>query len=149
MVVIMKLLPQVVNQLGLIPHWIVDCQLPLHLVQLNCWAGKRWACRTFMSQVDLLHFIENWNFYGLEYEKERDLKRIFCSHQAIEYFQKLLHDLEIVCSYSLDTVLEAVLRFVVDFQKLRPDLVARSYLQVGYQMSSHGHCAWRVHLIVF
>lgn len=50
--------------------------------------------------------------------------------KAIEYFQKLLHDLDIICSYSLDTVLEAVLRFVVDFQKLHPDLVARSYLQL-------------------
>lgn len=51
--------------------------------------------------------------------------------QAIEYFQKLLHDLDIICSYSLDTLLEDTLRFVVEFQKLQPDLVARSHLQVG------------------
>ncbi|KAF7148578.1 hypothetical protein RHSIM_Rhsim03G0251800 [Rhododendron simsii] len=50
--------------------------------------------------------------------------------KAVEYFQKLLHDLDILCSYSLDPLLEGVLRFVVEFQKFQPDLVARAHLQV-------------------
>ncbi|PHT42522.1 hypothetical protein CQW23_16547 [Capsicum baccatum] len=49
--------------------------------------------------------------------------------KAAEYFQKLLHELEIICSYNLDTVFEGLLRFVVEFQKLRPELVARAHLQ--------------------
>ncbi|KAG5594107.1 hypothetical protein H5410_035339 [Solanum commersonii] len=50
-------------------------------------------------------------------------------YQAAEYFQKLLHELEIICSYSLDPVFEGVLRFVVEFQKFQPELVARAHLQ--------------------
>ncbi|XP_071908652.1 uncharacterized protein [Coffea arabica] len=50
--------------------------------------------------------------------------------KAVDYFKKLLHDLEVICSYTLDPVLEVVLRFVVAFQKLHPDLVARAYLQL-------------------
>ncbi|XP_060172014.1 uncharacterized protein LOC132603127 [Lycium barbarum] len=49
--------------------------------------------------------------------------------KAAEYFQKLLHELEIVCSYNLDPVFEGVLRFVVEFQKIQPELVARAHLQ--------------------
>ncbi|KAM3300898.1 N-alpha-acetyltransferase 35, NatC auxiliary subunit isoform X1 [Capsicum chacoense] len=49
--------------------------------------------------------------------------------KAVEYFQKLLHELEIICSYNLDPVFEGLLRFVVEFQKLRPELVARAHLQ--------------------
>ncbi|XP_052181758.1 uncharacterized protein LOC127794578 isoform X2 [Diospyros lotus] len=50
--------------------------------------------------------------------------------KAVEYFQKLLHDLDIICSNSLDPSFEGVLRFVVEFQKFQPDLVARAHLQV-------------------
>ena len=50
--------------------------------------------------------------------------------QAIEYFMKLLHDLHIICSYSLELSLENALHFVVKFQKSQPDLVARAHLQV-------------------
>uniref|UniRef100_A0A2P2LNG2 N-alpha-acetyltransferase 35 NatC auxiliary subunit n=1 Tax=Rhizophora mucronata TaxID=61149 RepID=A0A2P2LNG2_RHIMU len=50
--------------------------------------------------------------------------------EAIEYFEKLLHDLDAVCSYSLDPSLEVLLRFVVQFQQSKPDLVARAHLQV-------------------
>lgn len=50
--------------------------------------------------------------------------------KAVDYFEKLLHDLEVICSYTLDPMLEVVLRFVVGFQKLHPDLVARAYLQL-------------------
>ncbi|KAK9277730.1 hypothetical protein L1049_007277 [Liquidambar formosana] len=50
--------------------------------------------------------------------------------KAVEYFEKLLNDLDIICSYSLDPLFERVLRFVVQFQKSQPDLVARAHLQV-------------------
>ncbi|KAI3446874.1 hypothetical protein Pfo_003539 [Paulownia fortunei] len=50
--------------------------------------------------------------------------------KAVNYFQKLLHDLEIICSYSWDPVFEGALRFVVDFQKFQPDLVARAHIQL-------------------
>ncbi|KAF9624998.1 hypothetical protein IFM89_016930 [Coptis chinensis] len=56
--------------------------------------------------------------------------RILSWKKAIEYFQKLLHDLDILCSFTLDPSLEGILRFVVRFQKLQPDLVARSHLQL-------------------
>uniref|UniRef100_A0A0D3FBQ8 N-alpha-acetyltransferase 35, NatC auxiliary subunit n=1 Tax=Oryza barthii TaxID=65489 RepID=A0A0D3FBQ8_9ORYZ len=48
---------------------------------------------------------------------------------AIRYFEKLLRDLDIVCSSPLDPVLENVLHFVVQFQKSVPDLVPRAFLQ--------------------
>ncbi|KMT02776.1 hypothetical protein BVRB_8g193630 isoform A [Beta vulgaris subsp. vulgaris] len=48
---------------------------------------------------------------------------------ALEYFKKLLQDLDIICSFSLDPLLEKVLQFIVEFQKLQPDLVARAHLQ--------------------
>lgn len=50
--------------------------------------------------------------------------------EAIEYFKKLLHDLDFICSYSLDPSLEVLMQFVVQFQKAKPDLVARAHLQV-------------------
>ncbi|KAJ6831291.1 N-alpha-acetyltransferase 35, NatC auxiliary subunit [Iris pallida] len=50
--------------------------------------------------------------------------------KAIEYFDKLLHDLDVICSFSLDPMLEVVLQFVVQFQKSQPDLVARAHLQL-------------------
>ncbi|XP_024965539.1 N-alpha-acetyltransferase 35, NatC auxiliary subunit isoform X2 [Cynara cardunculus var. scolymus] len=56
--------------------------------------------------------------------------KILSWKKAVEYFQKLLHDLEAICSHPLDPSFEGVLRFVVEFQKLQPDLVARSHLQL-------------------
>ncbi|CAL9132181.1 unnamed protein product [Musa textilis] len=50
--------------------------------------------------------------------------------KAVGYFQKLLHDLDFVCSFNMEPVLEDVLHYVVQFQKLQPDLVARAYLQI-------------------
>ncbi|GJX16317.1 N-alpha-acetyltransferase 35, NatC auxiliary subunit isoform X1 [Tanacetum coccineum] len=50
--------------------------------------------------------------------------------KAVEYFQKLLHDLDVLCSHPVDSSFEGALRFVVEFQKLQPDLVARSHLQL-------------------
>ncbi|KAJ9535555.1 hypothetical protein OSB04_un001307 [Centaurea solstitialis] len=56
--------------------------------------------------------------------------KILSWKKAVEYFQKLLHDLEAICSHPLDPSFEGALRFVVEFQKLQPDLVARSHLQL-------------------
>ncbi|KAK1550417.1 hypothetical protein Q3G72_018707 [Acer saccharum] len=56
--------------------------------------------------------------------------KILSWEKAVQYFLKLLHDLDIVCSYSLDPSLEGVLRFVVQFQKSKPDLIARAHLQL-------------------
>ncbi|OEL26882.1 N-alpha-acetyltransferase 35, NatC auxiliary subunit [Dichanthelium oligosanthes] len=49
--------------------------------------------------------------------------------QAVRYFEKLLHDLDVICALSLDPVLENVLHFIVQFQKSVPDLVPRAFLQ--------------------
>ncbi|XVF34582.1 hypothetical protein REPUB_Repub18cG0071000 [Reevesia pubescens] len=56
--------------------------------------------------------------------------KILSWKKAVEYFLKLLHDLDVMCSYSLDPRLESLVRFVVQFQKSQPDLVARSHLQL-------------------
>ncbi|KAJ0749668.1 hypothetical protein HanLR1_Chr05g0172691 [Helianthus annuus] len=56
--------------------------------------------------------------------------KLFCWKKAVEYFEKLLRDLDVVCSHPTDSSFEGVLRFVVEFQKLQPDLVARSHLQL-------------------
>ncbi|RHN63998.1 putative NatC N(alpha)-terminal acetyltransferase, Mak10 subunit [Medicago truncatula] len=56
--------------------------------------------------------------------------KIFCLEKALEYFVKLLHDLDIICSCSLNPSLEAALLFVVKFQKSQPDLVSRAHLQL-------------------
>ncbi|OAY47022.1 N-alpha-acetyltransferase 35, NatC auxiliary subunit isoform X2 [Manihot esculenta] len=50
--------------------------------------------------------------------------------KAIEYFEKLLQDLDLICSFMLDPSLEVLLHFLVQFQKSQPDLVARAHLQL-------------------
>ncbi|CAL9222720.1 unnamed protein product [Arabidopsis halleri] len=50
--------------------------------------------------------------------------------KAIDYYVKLLHNLDQICVFSLEPDLEAVLQFVIQFQKSRPDLVARAHLQL-------------------
>nr|XP_029146177.1 N-alpha-acetyltransferase 35, NatC auxiliary subunit isoform X2 [Arachis hypogaea] len=50
--------------------------------------------------------------------------------KALDYFVKLLQDLDHICSYTLDPSLEAALLFVVNFQKSQPDLVSRAHLQI-------------------
>ncbi|XP_050374336.1 uncharacterized protein LOC126791852 [Argentina anserina] len=55
--------------------------------------------------------------------------KILSWKKTIEYFMKLLHDLDVICSYLLEPSLESVLHFVVEFQKSLPDLVARAHLQ--------------------
>ncbi|XP_027330807.1 N-alpha-acetyltransferase 35, NatC auxiliary subunit isoform X3 [Abrus precatorius] len=56
--------------------------------------------------------------------------KILCWEKALEYFIKLLRDLDIICAYTLDPSLEAALLFVVKFQKSQPDLISRSHLQL-------------------
>ncbi|XP_020237204.1 N-alpha-acetyltransferase 35, NatC auxiliary subunit [Cajanus cajan] len=56
--------------------------------------------------------------------------KILSWEKALEYFKKLLKDLDVICSYSLDPSLEAALLFVVKFQKSQPDLVSRAHLQL-------------------
>ncbi|XP_057419627.1 uncharacterized protein LOC130713831 isoform X2 [Lotus japonicus] len=56
--------------------------------------------------------------------------KLFCWDKALEYFRKLLQDLDIVCSCSLDPSLEDAVLFVVKFQKSQPDLVSRALLQL-------------------
>ncbi|KAK4265252.1 hypothetical protein QN277_026329 [Acacia crassicarpa] len=56
--------------------------------------------------------------------------KILSWKKAVQYFVKLLQDLDIICAYSLDPSLEAALNFVIKFQKSQPDLVARSHLQL-------------------
>lgn len=56
--------------------------------------------------------------------------KILSWKEAVEYFLKLLHDLDILCLYSFDPSLESILNFVVQFQKSQPDLVARAHLQL-------------------
>ncbi|KAG8060622.1 hypothetical protein GUJ93_ZPchr0002g24536 [Zizania palustris] len=55
--------------------------------------------------------------------------KILSWRDAIMYFEKLLHDLDIICASSLDPVLENVLPFIVHFQKSVPGLVPRAFLQ--------------------
>ncbi|KAG6523812.1 hypothetical protein ZIOFF_013699 [Zingiber officinale] len=50
--------------------------------------------------------------------------------EAVSYFQKLLSDLDFVCSLNTDLVLDDVFCFIVQFQKPQPDLVARAHLQI-------------------
>ncbi|KAJ0984762.1 hypothetical protein J5N97_003118 [Dioscorea zingiberensis] len=56
--------------------------------------------------------------------------RILSWKKAIEYFEKLLHDLDVICCFSLESILENVLHFVVQFQDSQPDLVARAHMQL-------------------
>ncbi|CAH2052191.1 unnamed protein product [Thlaspi arvense] len=50
--------------------------------------------------------------------------------KALDYFVKLLHNLDQICAFSLEPDLDSVLQFVIQFQKSRPDLVSRAHLQL-------------------
>ncbi|KAF3774672.1 N-alpha-acetyltransferase 35 NatC auxiliary subunit [Nymphaea thermarum] len=50
--------------------------------------------------------------------------------KTLEYFEKLLQDLDVIGAVSLDLHVEELLEFIVKFQKSQPDLVARAHLQV-------------------
>ncbi|KAH9304167.1 hypothetical protein KI387_008571, partial [Taxus chinensis] len=56
--------------------------------------------------------------------------KILSWKMTIKYFEKLLGDLDQICLVPLNPSMEEVLQFAVDFQKLQPDLVARSRLQL-------------------
>ncbi|GKE33082.1 hypothetical protein Tco_1452404, partial [Tanacetum coccineum] len=49
--------------------------------------------------------------------------------RAMKFFHGRRYALDVVCSHPVDSSFEGALRFVVEFQKLQPDLVARSHLQ--------------------
>ncbi|GAB4828240.1 hypothetical protein Ancab_035152 [Ancistrocladus abbreviatus] len=74
-------------------------------------------------------FDANLNFRSSAPAPPRTIKTLSWK-MALEYFEKLLHDMDIICSFTLDPLLENVLRFVVQFQKSQPDLVARAHLQL-------------------
>lgn len=80
-------------------------------------------CSVFLSIAELL--------LDMPFQLQNNVLTIIYI-QAIRYFEKLLHDLDIICSSPLDPVLENVLHFVVQFQKSVPDLVPRAFLQVGH-----------------
>lgn len=50
--------------------------------------------------------------------------------QTLAYFEKLLEDLDRICCLPMTLGLEEIMQFVVDYQKLKPDLFARARLQV-------------------
>lgn len=89
---------------------------PPRAIKLLSW--KRVSIKELMLELLIIYFFCNLKYF------------LTLLYQAVNYFQKLLHDLEIICSYSLDPVFESALRFVVNFQKLEPDLVARAHTQV-------------------
>uniref|UniRef100_A0A7I4CUE3 N-alpha-acetyltransferase 35, NatC auxiliary subunit n=1 Tax=Physcomitrium patens TaxID=3218 RepID=A0A7I4CUE3_PHYPA len=49
---------------------------------------------------------------------------------TLAYFEKLLQDLDRICSLPMTLGLEEILQFVMDYQKLKPDLFARARLQL-------------------
>ncbi|KAK8487748.1 hypothetical protein V6N12_031803 [Hibiscus sabdariffa] len=65
--------------------------------------------------------------------------KILSWKKAVQYFVKLLHDLDVICSYPLDPHLESLLRFVVQFQISQPDLVARSHLHCCIAEATKNH----------
>lgn len=52
--------------------------------------------------------------------------------QTLAYFEKLVQDLDRICCLPMTLGLEEIMQFVVDYQKLKPDLFARARLQVFY-----------------
>lgn len=48
----------------------------------------------------------------------------------LAYFEKLLQDLDRICSLPMTVGLEELLQFVADFHKSQPNLLARALLQV-------------------
>eukprot|EP00249_Psilotum_nudum_P007405 c20534_g1_i1 orf=134-1501(+) len=56
--------------------------------------------------------------------------KIYSWKETLDYFEKLLQDLDHICSLPLNLSLEELLQVIVDFQKCHPDLVVRSFLQM-------------------
>ncbi|KAG0578924.1 hypothetical protein M758_4G058200 [Ceratodon purpureus] len=55
---------------------------------------------------------------------------IFTWDDTLAYFEKLLQDLDRICCLPMTLGLEEIMLFVVDYQKLKPDLFARARLQL-------------------
>ncbi|KAJ6673253.1 GLUCOSE REPRESSIBLE PROTEIN MAK10 [Salix viminalis] len=85
--------------------------------------------RTTASGRQAIGFDANLNSRISAPTPPRSIK-ILSWKKAIKYFENLLHHLDIICSYPLDPSLDALLRFVAQFQKAQPDLVARVHLQL-------------------
>uniref|UniRef100_A0A1D1ZAE2 N-alpha-acetyltransferase 35, NatC auxiliary subunit n=1 Tax=Anthurium amnicola TaxID=1678845 RepID=A0A1D1ZAE2_9ARAE len=86
-------------------------------------------CATTASGCHPIGFAPGLNNRLLAPAPPRAIK-LLTLKEAINYFEKLLHDLDIICLFPLDPSLEGVMRFVVQFQKSQPDLVARAHLQL-------------------
>jgi hypothetical protein len=56
--------------------------------------------------------------------------KIFSWEDTLAYFEKLLQDLDRICCLPMTLGLEEIMQFVVDYQKLKPDLFSRARLQL-------------------
>ncbi|MCO5585629.1 hypothetical protein L7F22_039564 [Adiantum nelumboides] len=56
--------------------------------------------------------------------------RLLSWEETLNYFSKLLEDLEIITSFSTNVSLDELFQILVDFQKREPDLVPRAFLQL-------------------
>lgn len=99
----------------------------LHSVGCSAYNNALLA-ETTASGCQPLGFDDNLNIRTSAPAPPRSIKTLSWE-MALDYFKKLLDDLDIICSFSLEPQLENVLHFVVEFQKRQPDLVARAYLQ--------------------
>ncbi|KAL9255140.1 N-alpha-acetyltransferase 35, NatC auxiliary subunit-like protein [Drosera capensis] len=85
--------------------------------------------RTTASGCHPIGFDPNLNLRSSAPAPPRAIKKLSWE-EALEYFVKLLYDLDTVCSFPLDLSLENILCLIVQFQKSQPDLVARAHLQL-------------------
>ncbi|KOM32991.1 hypothetical protein LR48_Vigan01g254700 [Vigna angularis] len=86
-----------------------------------------------ISEIDYIKKSSDFlrvNAHGMSKQNLENTTASVYLFQALEYFMKLLQDLDAICSYTLVPSLEAALLFVVKFQKSKPDLVARAHLQL-------------------
>ncbi|EFJ22569.1 hypothetical protein SELMODRAFT_416426 [Selaginella moellendorffii] len=83
---------------------------------------------TTASGRGVVGFFENINRSLLPPTPPRSMKLLPWS-EALDYFVRLLNDLDRVCSVPLDIELEELMQLIVDFQKSHPDLVARARMQ--------------------
>ncbi|KAI0518998.1 hypothetical protein KFK09_006437 [Dendrobium nobile] len=68
--------------------------------------------------------------------------------QAIEFFEKLLNDMDAIFSLPLDLSLENILQFLVQFQKSQPDLVARAHLQLLLVQDGKLYGKYSFHVVI-
>ncbi|XP_078437629.1 MAK10 homolog isoform X2 [Wolffia australiana] len=86
-------------------------------------------CLTTASGYKPIGFAANLNSKLMAPAPPRSIK-LLSWNETISYFEKLLHDLDTICSCPMELSLEGILHFVVQFQKCQPDLVSRSLLQL-------------------